>query len=79
MATLSTPEENARKVLQIFEHFGTRPGEGIGSSSILAIAAEKNWRMADMEEGLQYGLDNDWFENGPNNYTLLTKSGFAEI
>ena len=79
MATLPTPEEKARKVLQIFEHFGTRPGEGIGSNNILAIAAKKNWRIADMTEGLQYGLDNDWFENGQNNSTLLTKSGFAEI
>lgn len=79
MATLPTPEENARKVLQIFKDFRTRPGETLGRNSIYAIAAEKNWPIADMEEGIKYGQDNDWFEDGPNGGILLTESGYAEI
>ena len=79
MATLPTREDNARKVLRIFKHFGTRPGEGIGSNNILAMAAKWHWRIADMQDGLQYGLDNGWFKNGQNGYTLLTETGYAEI
>ena len=79
MATLPTLEEKACQVLQIFKYFGTQPGEALGQNNIDAMAVKKNWRTADMREGLQYGLDNGWFENGQNGGILLTESGYAEI
>ena len=80
MATLPTPEENARKVLQIFKYFQTRPGGALGGNSIYTTAA--NWDCfhdGDLRDGLKYGQDNDWFEDGPNGGILLTESGYAEI
>ena len=80
MATLPTPEENARKVLQIFKHFGTRPGKEETKASILTMAAKWDcFQDGDLGDGLQYGQDNDWFEDGPNGGILLTESGYAEV
>ena len=70
MAQLPTSDENARKVLQIFSHFGTRPGEGTMQQNILAVMADKNWRSDDINEGLTWGLENGWFETGKNNKPL---------
>ena len=79
MATLPTAEENAGKVLQIFQHFETRPEEGIGLNNIIAIAAQENWRMKDMDEGLQYGIEQGWFEEKGSSFFMLTQEGYAEI
>ena len=79
MATLPTLEGKARQVLQIFKHFGTRPGEALGQNNIVAVTAKNNWRGSDIADGLEYGLDNGWFEGGPNDSILLTKDGYAEI
>jgi hypothetical protein len=79
MAVLATPEECARKVLRIYEHFGTRPGEGLSTQNFLAIAAVQGLRNDELIEGLRYGDEKGWFEDGPNGFVLLTKPGFAEI
>ena len=79
MATLPTSEENARKILEIFEHFDTRSGEGILSRNILAVAVDRNWRMDDITDGLERGLSNGWFEEGNNDSIKLTDVGFSEM
>ena len=79
MATLPTSEENARKILEIFEHFDKRSGEGIMSKNILAVAVKRNWRMDDIRDGLEWGLSNGWFEEGNNDSFKLTDVGFAEM
>ena len=79
MATLPTSEENARKMLEIFKHFGTRSGERIMSRNILAVAVNRNWRMEDIRDGLEWGLTNGWFEEENNDSIKLTDVGFAEM
>ena len=79
MAELPTSEESARRVLEIFAHFGTRPSEGILPNNIFAIVAKRNWRMDDISDGLEWGASNGWFKEGKNNFILLTEKGFAEI
>ena len=79
MAALPTPEENARKVLNIYKHFGTRPGEGLLTQNFLSGAETQGLRNNDLLDGLRYGEENGWFEDGPNNFVLLTEAGFAEI
>ena len=79
MATLPTPEDNARKVLKIYEHFGTRPGEALSTQKFLAIAAQKGLRTEDLLDGLRYGDEQGWFEDGPTGSVRLTEAGLAEI
>lgn len=79
MATLPTSEENARKILDIFEHFDSRSGDGIMLQTILAVAADRNWRMDDIKDGLEWGQSNGWFEEGNNDSIRLTNVGFAEM
>ena len=79
MATLPTPEENARRVLNIYKHFGTRPGEGLLTQNFLTVAANQGLSINDLLDGLRYGDEKGWVENGPNGFVLLTEAGFAEI
>ena len=79
MATLPTPEENARKVLKIYEHFGTRPDEGLSTQNFLAVAVNQGLSNADLLDGLRYGGEQGWFGDGPNGSVRLTEAGFAEI
>lgn len=79
MAQLPTSEESARKVLQIFSHFSTRPGEGLMLNNVYAIVAKRKWRMEDIKDGLEWGANNGWFESGENNFILLTEKGFKEM
>ena len=79
MATLPTPEENARMVLNIYKHFGTRPGEWLSTQNFLGVAANQGLHSNDLLDGLRYGGEKGWFEDGPNGSVQLTKAGFAEI
>ena len=79
MATLPTSEENARKILEIFEHFNSRSGEGIMLNTIVAVAADRNWRMDDIRDGLEWGQSNGWFQEGDNDSIKLTDVGFTEM
>ena len=79
MATLPTPEENARRVLNIYKHFGTRPGEGLSTQNFLAVAVDQGLCNNDLLDGLRYGDEKGWFEDGPNGSVRLTEAGFAEI
>ena len=79
MAALPTPEENARKVLKIFEHFGAHPDETLSTQNFLAVAANQGLSTNDLLDGLRYGDAQGWFEDGPNGSVRLTEAGFAEI
>ena len=79
MATLPTPEENARKVLKIYEYFGARPGEDLSTQNFLVVAENQGLSTADLLDGLRYGDKQGWFEDGPNGSVRLTEAGFAEI
>ena len=79
MATLPTSEENARKILEIFEHFNTRSGEAVSAGSISGIAEKKKWRIDDINDGLVWGSEKGWFENKGNGSIMLTAEGFAEM
>ena len=60
MVKVPSSKENAHQAPRIFEHFGTRPGEGILPQNILAVAVNRKWRMDDIREGLSWGLENGW-------------------
>ncbi len=79
MAASPTPEANARKVLLIYRHFGTRPGETLSTQQFLAGAEIQGLHNVDLLDGLRYGERQEWFEDGPNGSVRLTEAGFAEI
>ncbi len=79
MATLPTDAEMARKVLDIFKHFGTRPGEVLLTNNLIAMAAKRDLRTEDLAKGLKYGYAQGWFEDGPNQTIKLTEAGFKAI
>ena len=65
--------------ISIYEHFGTRPGEGLSTQNFLGVAENQGLRINDLLDGLRYGEENGWFEDGANGQVLLTAAGFAEI
>ena len=79
MAHLPTDDEKARMALEVFEHFGKRPGEVLTQKNFVVIAAQRNWRIQDVSEGIERCADLGWFEQGPNNSIRLTEAGFAAI
>jgi hypothetical protein len=79
MATLPTPAENARKILDIFGKFEVRPNEGLLLNVLLANAHKFDLKNDDLAKGLEYGIDQGWFGEGQNNFVILTDAGFAEV
>jgi hypothetical protein len=79
MAKLPTDDEKLRMALDVFKHFGTRPGEGLMPNNLVATVAKNGWRMDDLKKGIELGYAKGFFENGPNSSIRLTDVGFAAI
>ena len=79
MATISTPDENARMVLGIYKQFGRRAGEVLQPNNFTAIAGTWGLRTSDIIDGLKHGASVGWFEAGPGTSFRLTEAGFAAI
>ncbi len=77
MATLPTPEENARKILRVYQDQDIRPGDTI---PIMMISEHLNWHTDDVLAGLEYGVEHGWFQyNEQSKFVMLTDAGYAEI
>lgn len=81
MATFPTPEECGRKVLDVFQDFGVRPGKFLPYGSLLARWTENSWAPEDLPIGIGYALDNGWIEQSEERETflILTQTGFVEM
>jgi hypothetical protein len=79
MATLPSADDKLRQVLDIYQHFGTRPGEGLFTQNFMAIAAKRGLRMTDIADGMELGVKLGYFDQGQNNVLILTEAGFAAI
>jgi hypothetical protein len=79
MATLPTDDEKVRMVLDIFKHFGSRPGHALGAKNFTAVGAKAGLNMSDIADGIRVGGERGLFEDGPNNSVKLTDAGFAEM
>ena len=79
MSSLPTPAVAARKILDIFVRFGTRPNEGLQVGSFLRPFNEGTFRTTDLANGLEYAEDQGWTRyKQSTNFILLTESGFEE-
>ena len=78
MAILPTREENAKKILQIYSHFGSRPGYVLGVNNFVAVGVRRRWETSDLQQGLEFALERGWITE-KNGRFELTESGFAEM
>jgi hypothetical protein len=79
MATLPTPEESARLVLQIYAHFDSRPGHVLRANNFVAVAARRRIPIADIQRGLEYAAGMGWIEETENGSLRLTEQGFEAM
>ena len=73
-----TPEEKGRQILDAFANFNTKAGEGLLPGSISAYFENNRLDQQDILPGLEYAGEQEWIENGPNNFILLTANGYTQ-
>ena len=79
MATLPTPEENARNVLEVFRHLDRRAGEVVLEKTLLQTWAKWGWRIEDdLASGLLKAEELGWVERTKRGYRL-TDEGFRDM
>lgn len=79
MAELPTSEENARKILEIFNRNNSRSGDTLMPGVFLAQARNVGLDIRDLEKALAHAGMMSWIENGNNNSIRLTDAGFREM
>jgi hypothetical protein len=79
MAQLPTPDDLARLVLQVFEHFDRRPGEMLRANNFVAIAAKRGVRLTDLVAGIERGVELGWLEGSLEETVKLTEAGYAAM
>ncbi len=79
MSSLPTPEDAARRILDIFVKYNTRPQEGLRVPVLAGAFSGGLFRNANLAEGLEYAGENGWTEyNNRSGFCRLTESGFDE-
>lgn len=78
MAFLPTKEQNARKVLDVYSHFRSRPGHVLRSNNFVAVGVQRRWEMSDLQQGLEHALEKEWIRERNGGFEL-TERGFAAI
>lgn len=79
MATLPTPEECARLVLEPFSSRNLRAGNVLQPNTILGFFANRNLPSADLRTGYDYAVTNGWIAETPGGGVELLEKGFAEM
>ena len=74
-----TPESAARVILGMFRSHNAQPGEAVLSGALGQLTTAETLSSDDVDEGLQYGLTQGWFEKGTKGALRLTEAGFAEF
>ncbi len=79
MAVLATKEENGQKILEIYNHFRSRPGRVLRVNNFVVVGARRRWDMSDLQQGLKFALQKGWVKEKNNGSFELTESGFAKM
>ena len=77
-ATLLTPEQKARLVLEVFASLGRRPGETLTADDFVAVARRRGLRTDDLADGIEQGELLGWFDRTAQGAIRFTPAGFAE-
>ncbi len=78
MTEALTPEQSARKILAILRADGSGEGQGIQFSALRMKFLKEGGSNNELDAGLKYAGENDWIENGEDNFILLTEAGVEE-
>ncbi len=78
MATLPSPEELARSILDIFKQQNRRAKERVSYSMIRKTWVENGDRDDDLRSGINWLKDNGFLEEKAT-FLFLTEKGFAEM
>jgi hypothetical protein len=79
MASAPIPQESARNILAIFKVMGFRPGAVLQTDQVEMQFTVNGGSAADFSSGLQYGVDQGWFERPAAETVKLTDAGFAQL
>jgi hypothetical protein len=79
MATMPTPEENGKLVLQIYARFGSRPGDVLRANNFVAVAGRRRIPISDIQSGLEYAAEMKWIEETEKGFLRLTERGFTAM
>jgi hypothetical protein len=71
-------DDKARRVLQIFQSFGSRPGEALDAQSFVRVGTRRGWALDEIADGIEDGESRGWFERADNGWIRLTQTGFSE-
>jgi len=74
-----TKKDSAHKILWVFRHFGSRPGDVLRVNNIVSVGNLQRWRMSDLQEGLDYALQHHWVEQPRSGSFKLTDIGDREL
>jgi hypothetical protein len=80
MATISTPEKTALKILDIFvNYFKYRPGDVLQRHSFNTLWHERGLAAEDLKPGMKFAARQGWVEvlRGGSSF-MLTAAGFAK-
>lgn len=79
MATVLTPEEAARGILDIFvKDFHIGVDRALGSTNVMHVWLKRGLQMDDMKAGFRYAEEAGWLADGPNGGVIFTQAGFDE-
>jgi hypothetical protein len=78
MAILPTKEDNGRKILEIYNHFKSRPGHVLRTNNMIAVGARRRWEMSDLQQGLEFALERGWIREKNGGFEL-TSNGFEQM
>ena len=79
MAKQAGAQENAKKILDIYKHFNSKEGDVLRANNFMAVGSSKGWNMKDLQQGLNFAVENRWLKIEPTGWLKLTESGFKEM
>jgi hypothetical protein len=78
MAVLPTKEENAHKVLEIYNQLGSRPGHVLRANNFVAVGSRRRWGMSDLQQGIEAAIEKGWIKEKNGGFEL-TERGFEKM
>ncbi|MBV8140298.1 MAG: hypothetical protein JO121_32365 [Deltaproteobacteria bacterium] len=76
---MTRKQDVARAILGIFKGQHSRTGYGLPARIIVALSEHEGWSTDETVGGIEYGLDEGWFENRSSMFLGLTDAGLDEI
>ena len=79
MAQQVEAHENAKKILNVYKHFNSKEGDVLRANNFIAVGSSKGWDMKDLQQGLNFAVEQRWLKIKPTRWLKSTESGFREM